>query len=82
MKNVEGKTAFITGGASGAGFGMAKVFSGNGMKVVIADIRKDSLERAMAQFKNNPDNSSSMGVYDNLFIIPVSCFSFFLRNDS
>ena len=55
MKNLEGKTAFITGGASGAGLGMAKVFSKNGMKVVIADIRKDSLERAMAQFKNNPD---------------------------
>lgn len=55
MKNVEGKTAFITGGASGAGFGMARVFLKNGMKVVIADIRKDSLERAMAHFGNNPD---------------------------
>jgi len=55
MKNVEGKTAFITGGASGAGFGMAKVFSENGMKVVIADIRRDSLERAMEKFNNNPN---------------------------
>lgn len=55
MKNVEGKTAFITGGASGAGFGMAKVFSRNGMKVVIADIRRDSLDRAMETFNNNPD---------------------------
>jgi NADP-dependent 3-hydroxy acid dehydrogenase YdfG len=55
MKNVEGKTAFITGGASGAGFGMAKVFSENGMKVVIADIRRDSLERAVEKFNNNPN---------------------------
>jgi NAD(P)-dependent dehydrogenase (short-subunit alcohol dehydrogenase family) len=55
MKNVEGKTAFITGGASGAGFGMARVFSKNGMKVVIADIRRDSLDRAMQTFSNNPD---------------------------
>jgi NADP-dependent 3-hydroxy acid dehydrogenase YdfG len=55
MKNVEGKTAFITGGASGAGFGMASVFSQNGMKVVIADIRTDSLERAMEKFNNNPN---------------------------
>lgn len=39
MKDVEGKAAFITGGASGAGFGMAKAFSKAGMKVVIADIR-------------------------------------------
>jgi NAD(P)-dependent dehydrogenase (short-subunit alcohol dehydrogenase family) len=52
MKNVEGKTAFITGGASGAGLGMAKVFSRNGMKVVIADIRRDSLDLAMAEFDN------------------------------
>lgn len=54
MKNIEGKTAFITGGASGAGLGMARIFSKSGMKVVIADIRGDSLERAMAQFKHNP----------------------------
>jgi NAD(P)-dependent dehydrogenase (short-subunit alcohol dehydrogenase family) len=55
MKNVEGKVAFITGGANGAGFGMAQVFSKNGMKVVIADIRQDSLDRAMAHFRNNPN---------------------------
>jgi NAD(P)-dependent dehydrogenase (short-subunit alcohol dehydrogenase family) len=47
--------AFITGGANGAGFGMAKAFSRNGMKVVIADIRQDSLDRAMAHFWNNPN---------------------------
>jgi NAD(P)-dependent dehydrogenase (short-subunit alcohol dehydrogenase family) len=55
MKTIEGKVAFITGGANGAGLGMARVFSKNGMKVVIADIRQDSLDRAMAHFKNNPD---------------------------
>ncbi len=55
MKNVEGKVAFITGGASGAGFGMAQVFSQNGMKVVIADIRKDSLDKAMSYFRGNSD---------------------------
>jgi len=55
MKNLEGKTVFITGGASGAGLGMARVFSRNGMKVVIADIRSDSLDKAMASFNKNPD---------------------------
>lgn len=50
MRDVEGKTAFITGGGSGVGLGMAKVFAGAGMKVVIADIRQDHLDRAMAQF--------------------------------
>jgi len=53
MKNIEGKVAFITGGANGAGFGMAQVFSKNGMKVVLADIRQDSLDHAMTHFRNN-----------------------------
>ena len=55
MKHVEGKVAFITGAANGAGFGMAQVFLKNGMKVVIADIRQDSLDRAMAHFDRNPN---------------------------
>ena len=55
MKQVEGKVAFITGAANGAGFGMAQVFSKNGMKVVLADIRQESLDRAMAYFGKNPN---------------------------
>ena len=55
MKDVAGKVAFITGGANGAGFGMAHAFSRNGMKVVIADIRQDSLDRAMARFGSTPN---------------------------
>ena len=50
MKNVEGKVAFITGGGSGVGLGMAKVFARAGMKVAIADIRQDHLDAAMAEF--------------------------------
>jgi NAD(P)-dependent dehydrogenase (short-subunit alcohol dehydrogenase family) len=51
MKDFAGKIAFITGGASGAGFGQAKVFSEAGCKIVIADIRQDHLDEAMAYFK-------------------------------
>jgi NADP-dependent 3-hydroxy acid dehydrogenase YdfG len=51
MENVQGKTAFITGGASGIGLGIAKVFAANGMKVVIVDSRQDALDEAMAYFK-------------------------------
>ena len=53
MKHVEGKTAFITGGASGMGLGMAKAFVKAGMKVVIADIRQDHIDQAMAYFGGN-----------------------------
>ena len=38
MKDLKGKTAFITGGASGIGYGMAHAFGHAGMNVVIADI--------------------------------------------
>ena len=52
MKDFTGKLAFITGGASGAGFGQAQIFSEAGMKVVIADVRQDHIDNATAYFKN------------------------------
>lgn len=49
MQNLPGKTAFITGGASGIGLGIAKALLGAGMNVVIADIRDDHLAAAEAE---------------------------------
>ena len=46
MKDFKGKIVFVTGGASGAGLGQAKVFGREGMKVAIADVRADALENA------------------------------------
>ena len=51
MQKLAGKVAFITGGGSGIGLGMAQVFGGAGMKVVIADVRQDHLEQAMATLR-------------------------------
>jgi NAD(P)-dependent dehydrogenase (short-subunit alcohol dehydrogenase family) len=51
MKDFTGKVCFITGGASGAGFGQAKVFSEAGCRIVIADIRRDHLDEASAYFR-------------------------------
>jgi len=55
MQNLPGKTAFITGGASGIGLGIAKALLGAGMNVVIADIRDDHLEQAQAEL-NDPEH--------------------------
>ena len=49
MKDFAGKIAFITGAGAGAGLGQAKVFAKAGMRVAIADIRKDSLEKAASE---------------------------------
>ena len=49
MQKLPGKTAFITGGASGIGLGIAKALLGAGMNVVIADIRRDHLDDAEAE---------------------------------
>jgi len=51
MHDLAGKVAFITGGGSGVALGQARVFAEEaGMKVVIADIRKDHLADAMGHF--------------------------------
>ena len=46
----EGKTAFITGGASGIGLGIAREFVARGAQVVLADLRPDHIEDALAEF--------------------------------
>jgi NAD(P)-dependent dehydrogenase (short-subunit alcohol dehydrogenase family) len=51
MENLQGKVAFITGGASGIGLGIAKACARHGMKVVIADMRQEALDEALAYFK-------------------------------
>jgi len=66
MKDFRGKVAFITGGASGLGLGLAKVFSEAGAKVVIADIRQAAIDEALAWFrgKNAPAHGIQLDVTD------------------
>jgi len=54
MKEVQGKVAFITGGAAGMGLAMAQAFVRAGMGVAIADIRRDHLDEALAGFGGSP----------------------------
>ncbi|WP_088310797.1 SDR family NAD(P)-dependent oxidoreductase [Novosphingobium sp. B 225] len=51
MQDFAGQVAFITGGASGAGLGQAKVFGRAGCKVVIADIRQAAIDKALTELR-------------------------------
>ena len=50
ITSFEGKTAFVTGGASGIGLGIAKVLVERGARVVLADLRQDHIDDALAEF--------------------------------
>jgi NAD(P)-dependent dehydrogenase (short-subunit alcohol dehydrogenase family) len=62
MRDVEGKVAFITGGAGGVGLGMAKAFIGAGMSVVIADLHEGRLSAASAQLAPAADRVHAIKV--------------------
>ena len=49
MENLTGKVAFITGGASGIGLGMARAFLEEGMKVALADWSDEHIAQAREQ---------------------------------
>jgi len=51
MKDLQGQLAFVTGGASGAGLGQAKVFGRAGASIVIADIRKKAIDEALGELR-------------------------------
>jgi NAD(P)-dependent dehydrogenase (short-subunit alcohol dehydrogenase family) len=51
MKDLQDKVLFITGGASGIGFGITQVLVDAGMRAMIADIRQDHIDEALAHFR-------------------------------
>jgi NAD(P)-dependent dehydrogenase (short-subunit alcohol dehydrogenase family) len=51
MKNFSEQVVFITGGASGAGFGQAKVFGRAGASIAVADVRADAVGQAVKALK-------------------------------
>ena len=51
MKDFKDQIAFVTGGASGAGFGQAVVFAEAGCRIAIADIRRAAIDEALAKLR-------------------------------
>ena len=51
MKELAGKTAFVTGAASGIGLGIATAFAQAGAKVMLCDIEEEALAKAVAGLK-------------------------------
>jgi len=52
MRELAGKTAFITGGASGIGLALGRAFAEAGMKVMLADVEADALAGAVKSLHN------------------------------
>ena len=52
MRELAGKTAFVTGGASGIGFALGRAFAEAGMKVMLADIEPDALAAAVESLQS------------------------------
>jgi len=51
MQDLRGKTAFVTGGASGIGLAMAEAFGREGMNVMLADIEAGALSKAVDELR-------------------------------
>jgi NAD(P)-dependent dehydrogenase (short-subunit alcohol dehydrogenase family) len=51
MKDVKGKVAVVTGGASGIGLAMCESFAAAGMKIVMADLKDSPMEKEAARLR-------------------------------
>jgi NAD(P)-dependent dehydrogenase (short-subunit alcohol dehydrogenase family) len=51
MKTFKGKTAVITGAASGFGLETSRLCAARGMNIVMADVQQDALDRAAAEIE-------------------------------
>jgi NAD(P)-dependent dehydrogenase (short-subunit alcohol dehydrogenase family) len=62
MQDLEGKVAVVTGGASGIGLALARRFAGERMRVVLADVERDALDKATAELADAFGADDVLGV--------------------
>jgi len=62
MKDFKGKTAVITGAASGIGYALAEKFANEGMNIVLADIEQDALDMATKKISDIGVESTSVKI--------------------
>ncbi len=65
MQDLKGKTAYVSGAASGIGFGIASALAQAGASIAMVDIRADALAEARARLHN-------LGVHVETFVSDVS----------
>src|SRR5437660_9016295 len=61
MRELKGKTAFVTGGASGIGLALGRAFAEVGMKVMLADVERSALDRALKEMHDFGPNVRGVG---------------------
>jgi NAD(P)-dependent dehydrogenase (short-subunit alcohol dehydrogenase family) len=81
MKDFQGKTAFVTGAASGIGLALARTFLDRGMNVMMADVEEKALEAAAHGLSNYGDRVgrvvADVSVGENLYAAAERTFAQF-----
>lgn len=72
MKDLKGKTAYVSGAASGIGFGIASALAQAGANIAMIDIRADALTEARNRLHN-------LGVHVEAFVSDVSMRQFWRK---
>jgi NAD(P)-dependent dehydrogenase (short-subunit alcohol dehydrogenase family) len=62
MRDLKGKSIFISGGASGIGLGVARAFAGQGANVAIGDINLEAAQQAADEIKSKGVKSIALSL--------------------
>lgn len=63
---LEGKVAIVTGGTRGIGFATVKKFLENDAKVILFGTKKQTVDKALEELKDENENYEVIGFYPNL----------------